>query len=100
MQRTGEDLDAKGLTEYLWDVLYWGWGCVAVAAIFGDWAWWFWVAVPLYSVYLAWTTYSSMRGGLGGMMGAGESEANGQAGGESKRQKKLEKRGGQKVMNR
>ncbi|KAI9792190.1 MAG: hypothetical protein M1816_002730 [Peltula sp. TS41687] len=43
LRRSGEDLDAKGLTEYLWDVLYWTWGCIVVAGIFGDRAWWLWV---------------------------------------------------------
>ncbi len=41
--RSGEDMDARGLTEYLWDVLYWTWGCTILAAVVGDWAWWSWV---------------------------------------------------------
>ena len=44
LRRSGEDLEAKGLTEYMWDVLYWSWGCVAVAAVLGDRAWWLWVS--------------------------------------------------------
>ncbi|KAG8531399.1 uncharacterized protein KY384_003028 [Bacidia gigantensis] len=94
VQKAGEDLEQKGLTEYLWDVLYWTWACVALATIFGDRSWWAYTAVPLYSAYLAWKTYSGMKGGLG--MGSGEE--NGQPS-ESKRQKKMEKRG-QKVQYR
>ena len=94
VQRAGEDLEQKGLTEYLWDVLYWSWGCLVLVAVLGDKLWWAYIAVPLYSVYLAWTTYTGVRGGLG--MGAANDEAHPT---ESKRQKKLEKRG-QKVQYR
>jgi len=97
--RAGEDLEAKGLTEYLWDVLYWSWGCVAVAGLFGDRAWWTWSAIPVYSIWLAWTTFGGMRQGLAGMTGqSGGEGVNG--GGISNRQKKMEKRGGQKVQYR
>ena len=93
-------MDAKGLTEYLWDVLYWSWGCLFGATFLGDWTWWFWAAIPVYSAWLAWTTYSGMRGGFGGMMGQDGAGANGQAASESKRQTKIEKRGGQKISYR
>lgn len=97
--RAGEDLEAKGLTEYLWDVLYWSWCCTALAGLFGDRAWWAWAAIPVYSIWLAWTTFGGMRQGLAGMAGQnGQESANG--GGASNRQKKLEKRGGQKVQYR
>ncbi len=43
LRRSGEDLSQKGLTEYCWDVIYWTWGCVVLAALLGDWAWWLWV---------------------------------------------------------
>lgn len=36
----GEDLDAKGLTEYMWDVLYWTWINTGLVALFGDRLWW------------------------------------------------------------
>lgn len=97
--KAGEDLDAKGLTEYLWDVLYWTWACVVLAALFGDKAWWAWVVIPLYSIWSAWTTFNGVRQGLGGMgpQGAGEG-ANGSE--TSNRQKKMEKRGGQRMQYR
>jgi hypothetical protein len=44
MRRSGEDLEAKGLTEYMWDIVYWTWGCLVVAAVLGDRAWWLWVS--------------------------------------------------------
>ena len=100
VKRSGEDLEAKGLTEYLWDVLYWSWACTFVAAVFGNKAWWAWSVIPLYSVWLAWTTFGGMRHGLAGMAGqqGGADSTNG--GATSNRQKKMEKRGGQKVQYR
>lgn len=69
MQKAGEDLEAKGLTEFLWDVLYWTWGCVVLAAVVGDRGWWAWGAVPGYSVYLAVGMYRGVTGGGGGWEG-------------------------------
>lgn len=45
IRRSGQDLEAPGLTEWMWDVLYWTWGCLAVTALLGDTAWWLWVSV-------------------------------------------------------
>jgi hypothetical protein len=47
LRKSGEDLDAKGLTEFLWDILYWTYGCIAFAAVLGDRAWWLFVCVIL-----------------------------------------------------
>lgn len=44
LRTSGDDLDAKGLTEWMWDVLYWTWVCMVVAAGLGDWAWWAYVS--------------------------------------------------------
>ncbi|PCH00353.1 Protein of unknown function DUF788 [Penicillium occitanis (nom. inval.)] len=96
LKSAGEDLGAKGLTEFMWDVTYWTWGCIGAACVFGDRAWWLYLAVPVYSGYLAWTTFFGMKKGLAGLGGAGEnvSGVGAGAGGTSKRQQKLEKRGG------
>ncbi|KAL8808104.1 MAG: hypothetical protein Q9223_001757 [Gallowayella weberi] len=99
LKKSGEDLEAKGLTEYMWDVLYWTWACTTTAAIFGDKAWWGYIAVPLYSVWLAWTTFGGMRRGMAGMAG-GKSDDDAVNGSMSNRQKKQEKRGGQKMQYR
>ncbi|KAI9767969.1 MAG: hypothetical protein M1840_005281 [Geoglossum simile] len=96
MRRSGEDLEAKGLTEYMWDVVYWTWGCVVAAAVLGDRAWWLWTVIPLYSVWLAYTTFTGMQQGMSGLAGAGGAAA----GGSSNRQKKMEKRDGQKIQYR
>ena len=96
LKRSGEDLEAKGLTEYLWDVLYWSWGCISLSGFFGDKAWWAWIAVPLYSLWVVYTTLGGMRQTMAGMAG-GETAGDGVV---SNRQKKLEKRGGQRTQFR
>ena len=42
--RPGEDLSAPGLTEWMWDVTYWTWGCIVMVALVGDWAWFLYVS--------------------------------------------------------
>lgn len=41
--RGSQDLEAKGITESMWDVLYWTWACTILAAVVGDRAWWLYV---------------------------------------------------------
>ncbi|ORY18212.1 hypothetical protein BCR34DRAFT_596441 [Clohesyomyces aquaticus] len=94
VKRSGEDLDAKGLTEYLWDITYWTFGCLGVAAVVGDWAWWFMIVVPCYSAWLAYTTFIGARQGYTDAAGVPQPAA------ASKRQQKMEKRGGQKMQYR
>jgi len=99
LKKPGDDLEAKGLTEYLFDILYWTWGTIALAAIFGDRAWWAWAAIPLYSMWLAYSTFGSVRQGMAGLTGQG-TESVDDSGPSSNRQKKLEKRGGQRMQYR
>ncbi|KAF1919489.1 hypothetical protein BDU57DRAFT_546139 [Ampelomyces quisqualis] len=94
LTRAGEDLEAKGLTEYMWDVVYWTYGVIFFVAVTGDWAWWLWSVIPAYSVYAAWTTYTGMRGGYTDAAGVPQPQA------ASKRQAKMEKRGDKKVAYR
>jgi hypothetical protein len=112
----GEDLEAKGLTEWMWDVLYWTWISTALVALFGDRLWWAMVshafqgkrikrrklicfaqiAVPFYSAWLAYTTFGNVRKslGMGGPATPAEESAPATM---SKRQQKMEKRGGQRM---
>ncbi|MCJ1290503.1 hypothetical protein MMC34_002042 [Xylographa carneopallida] len=99
VKNSGQDLEAKGLTEYMFDVLYWSWGTTFLASVFGNRAWWMWVAIPLYSVWLAYSTFGSVRQGMAGLSGQG-AEGETPNGATSNRQRKLEKRGGQKVQYR
>ena len=101
LKKSGEDLEAKGLTDFMWDLMYWTWACIAAAAIVGDKAWWMYAVVPVYSIWTAATTVMGMRKGMAGMAGQGDDPSQGtDASGDSKRQKKLEKRGGQKMQYR
>lgn len=96
--RAGDDLDARGLTEFFFDVVYWTWATVLAAALVGDRAWWMWAAIPLYSAYAAFRAFGGVRDSLGAMAGAGADPARDTA--QSNRQKKMEKRGGQRVAYR
>jgi hypothetical protein len=88
LRRAGDDLEAKGLTEFMWDVLYWTWINIVLVAILGNWAWWFYLVVPGYSIFAVVTTVGGLRGMMNGMAGAGaEPDA------QSNRQKKMDKRG-------
>ncbi|KAL2422047.1 hypothetical protein ABEF95_007190 [Exophiala dermatitidis] len=92
LKRAGEDLDAQGLTEFMWDILYWTWINLILVIVFGNRAWWLYLVVPGYAVYAAVTTASGVKAMLGGMGDA--AGADGGAGPQSKRQAKMEKKGG------
>ena len=44
LKRSGEDLEAQGLTEWMWDVLYWTYLCLVFVAVIGDYGWWAYVS--------------------------------------------------------
>lgn len=96
IRSAGSDLSEKGLTEFMWDIVYWTWINLIAVMVLGNWAWWLYLVVPGYAVYAAVSTASGIKGMFSGMAGAGAE------GGEmqSKRQAKMEKRGGQKVAHR
>ena len=39
----GEDMEAKGVTEYMWDIVYVTWGVLGLVGVAGEWGWWVWV---------------------------------------------------------
>ncbi|CAG8505133.1 869_t:CDS:2 [Paraglomus occultum] len=49
----GNDLAAKGLTEYMFDVIYVTW-CIHMLSIVWEGAWWFYLIIPGYAIYKAW----------------------------------------------
>ena len=97
IRSAGSDLSEKGLTEFMWDIVYWTWINLIVVMVLGNWAWWLYLVVPAYAIYAAVTTASGLRGMLSGMGAAGGEPG---SDGTSKRQQKMEKRGGQKVTYR
>lgn len=98
LKTAGGDLEAKGLTEYFWDVIYWTWINLGLVILFGNRAWWLYLVVPAYSAYTAATTIGGVKGMLQGMGGAGAEGGGAGAEAQSKREAKREKRGqGQRV---
>ncbi|KAI5838230.1 hypothetical protein DFP73DRAFT_565238 [Morchella snyderi] len=100
LRTPGEDLAARGVTEYLWDIVYATWVVLVLVGVAGEWAWWLLAAVPAYAIHLAFTTYNGMRSGrMPGMPAAPEGPPSSAPAGVSNRQKKSEKRGGQKIRH-
>lgn len=60
--RAGEDLDQKGLTEYGWDIIYWTDFCIVLAGLFGNGAFWLWLAVPLFLGFMLLRVGGKMMG--------------------------------------
>ncbi|RBQ65048.1 hypothetical protein FVER14953_07029 [Fusarium verticillioides] len=52
LRTAGEDLSAPGLTEYMFDVIWVTWAAVIFVVIFGNKAWFLWLILPAYGVYL------------------------------------------------
>lgn len=98
--KAGEDLEAKGLTEFFWDIIYWTYINLVAVIILGNRAWWLYLAVPAYAIYAATSTARGVKSMLGGMAGGGSEAEQGAPAAQSKRQQKIEARGGQKVRYR
>ncbi|KAH7263277.1 hypothetical protein BKA59DRAFT_49999 [Fusarium tricinctum] len=52
LRTSGEDLSSPGLTEYMFDVIWVTWATVIMVIFFGNKAWFFWLVLPAYGVYL------------------------------------------------
>ncbi|KAK5663891.1 hypothetical protein OQA88_99 [Cercophora sp. LCS_1] len=73
LKKSGEDLSAAGLTEYMFDVIWVTWGAAILVALFGNGAWFLWAVVPAYGAYKGMGMFSAakqMAAGLGGAAGA------------------------------
>jgi hypothetical protein len=99
LKRAGEDLDAKGLTEFMWDVVYWTWINLVIVVLVGNRGWWLYLVVPGYAVYSVVGAARGVKSMMGGLAGGG-AEGDGSSAPQSKRQSKMDKRGGQKVVYR
>jgi len=75
------------------------WIVLGLVGLLGEWAWWAGLIVPAYAAFLAWGLYQKMNGGSVPGMSMPEG-MEGDAAGKSKRQAKMEGRGGQKVRYR
>lgn len=91
--KAGEDMNQKGLTEWFHDIIYVTLICDVVVAIFGsNWPWLLYFSIPVYAVTKIYLTFFK---GKSSQHVSDESTAQ-----KSKRQEKLEKRGGRKVVYR
>lgn len=70
LKKSGEDLSAPGLTEYMFDVIWVTWAAAILVALFGNWAWILWVVVPAYGIYKGFGMFSAAKQ-MAGMGGAG-----------------------------
>ncbi|KAK6381715.1 hypothetical protein LTR81_027590 [Elasticomyces elasticus] len=89
LQKAGEALDAKGLTKWMWDVVYRSWSNTVLTAPLGNWAWWLLrcsaTVLSVASVF----TYFRVRSGFSGMSAGAGGEGSGGAAARSKRQAEL-----------
>lgn len=76
LKSSGEDLSAKGLTEYMWDVVWVTWACQVLVMLFGNWLWLLWAVVPAYGVYQGYGLLGQAKqlAGLQGMQGQGQGQ--------------------------
>ena len=85
----------------MWDILYWTWINLLIVLVVGNRGWWLYLVVPGYAAYSAMGVVGGVRSMMGGVSGGAEGDVSGGGGGaQSKRQKKMENRGGQKVVYR
>ncbi|KAK0622882.1 hypothetical protein B0T14DRAFT_535894 [Immersiella caudata] len=71
LKKSGEDLGAQGLTEYMFDVIWVTWGVTVLVALFGNWAWYLWAIVPVFGIYKVFGMASAAKKMASGMSGAG-----------------------------
>ncbi|RCI08325.1 hypothetical protein L249_8769 [Ophiocordyceps polyrhachis-furcata BCC 54312] len=74
LKSSGQDLAARGLTEYMFDVVWVTWVCCAAVMLAGNWAWLLWAVIPAYGVYLGAGLLGMGRQQLAGMQ-AGQDAA-------------------------
>jgi hypothetical protein len=56
--RDGQDLNAKGMIEYMKDLIYIGW-IIQVLTCLSDWFWLIYLGVPIYAAYKFYGLYNS-----------------------------------------
>lgn len=73
--KSGEDLNAPGLTEYMFDVIWVTWASLVAVIVFGNWGWLLWALVPAYGLYMASGLLGMGRQKMAQMQGAGDAQA-------------------------
>jgi hypothetical protein len=65
----GEDMSSPGLTEYMFDIVWVTWACLAAVIVFGNKGWLLWLTVPAYGAYQGYSLLG-MRNRMADMAGA------------------------------
>jgi len=71
LKKSGEDLAAQGLTEYMFDVIWVTWAVAILVVLFGNWAWFLWCVVPVFGAYKSFGMLSAAKQMATGMSGGG-----------------------------
>lgn len=71
LRSSGEDMGARGLTEYMFDVIWVTWACAVVVMFAGNWGWFLWSVIPAYGIYLGSGLLGMGRQKMAEMQGAG-----------------------------
>ncbi|EQK98506.1 hypothetical protein G6O67_002227 [Ophiocordyceps sinensis] len=75
LKSSGEDMGARGLTEYMFDIIWVTWTCAALVVFVGNWGWVLWSIIPAYGAYLGSGLLGMGRQKMAEMQGAGQSTA-------------------------
>lgn len=73
LRTAGEDLNAQGLTEYMFDVIWVTWGSLICVMLFGNWGWLLWTVLPAYGLYLGSGLLGMGRQKMAQVQGGGDS---------------------------
>ena len=70
LRSPGEDMAARGLTEYMFDVIWVTWACAVAVALAGNWGWALWAVIPAYGLHLGYGLLGMGRHKMAEMQGA------------------------------
>ena len=80
LKASGEDLNAQGLTEYMFDVIWVTWASLVSVMLFGNWGWLLWAVLPAYGLYLGSGLLGMGRQKMAQMQGGGDEAPSAPAG--------------------
>lgn len=61
LKSPGEDLNAAGLTEYMFDVVWVTWATVMAVVLFGNKLWFMWAIIPAYGAYKGFNMFGAAK---------------------------------------
>ncbi|CAO3590768.1 unnamed protein product [Absidia cylindrospora] len=94
LRSSGDNLNSEGLTAYMFDIIYVTWFVDITTAFISNKFWYTYLVIPGYALYKGLPFVMSYLGRGGSGNGNGDESNQGDQSGKSKRQQKMEKRGG------